>query len=135
MQVVLLANVDKLGRKGEICEVKEGYAKNFLFAKGLAVTISDPNAKKIREQLLFNEKQKKVEVETAQNLANRYEGKTLRMKVKVGNKGQLFSSISESQIKKAILQEFKIQPKKIIINSIKSLGNYQIELDLRKEES
>ena len=98
MKVILLADVKGQGKKGELCNVSDGYARNFLFPKKLAVEADNTalNELKNREQSAAHHKQE--EINAAKATASLLDGKTVTVKAKAGSNGKLFGSVTSKEI-------------------------------------
>ena len=135
MKVILTADVDFLGREGDVKEVKNGLARNFLLPKKLAVRATPGNLK-IWEQKsgLIKKKQEQQQGE-AEGVAQKLEGVELLIPVKVGEEEKLFGSVTSQNIADELAQQgFDIERKHIGLDSpIKSLGNYEIKVKLYHE--
>lgn len=133
MKVILLQDVKGAGKKGELANVSDGYARNFLFPRKLA---READAQAMNE--LKNAEQSKqhaIEVATQEALANkkRLEGQTLIMKAKAGQGGRLFGSVTSKEIANELKQKYSLQidKRKIVLDSdIKSFGTYNCEVKL-----
>ena len=133
MKVILLQDVKGSGKKGELVNVSDGYARNYLFPRKLAreADAQAMNELKNAEQ----SKQHKIAVETAEAEANkkRLEGQTLVMTAKAGQGGRLFGSVTSKEIANALKQKYSldIDKRKIVLdNDIKSFGTYNCEVKL-----
>ncbi len=132
MKVVLLADVKGHGKKGELCNVSDGYARNFLFPKKLAVEADSTalNELKNREQSAAHHKQE--EINAAKATAQLLEGKTVTVKAKAGSNGKLFGSVTSKEIASEIENSLsvKIDRKKMQVADIKNFGEYTAEIKL-----
>lgn len=132
MKVVLLADVKGHGKKGELCNVSDGYARNFLFPKKLAVeaNASAMNELKNREESRAHHiaEEKKVAEETAAKL----EGKTVEILAKAGASGKLFGAVTAKEIALEIKNKFgiDIDRRKMQVADIKQFGEYTAEIKL-----
>ena len=132
MKVVLKQDVKGLGKKGELVNTSDGYARNFLFPKGLAV---EANAQSLTE-LKNREQSAKYKVETeiaaAKKAAAELEGKTIALTAKAGANGKLFGSITSKEIADKVKSQFGIETdkRKIVVEDIKHFGTYQFEIKL-----
>ncbi len=132
MKVVLKQDVKGLGKKGELVNASDGYARNFLFPKNLAV---EANAQNMTELKNREQAQKyKIETETAQAKENaqRISGKTIKLAAKAGQNGKLFGSVTSKEIAEKLDSEFKIKvdKRKVIVEDIKQFGTYEFEVKL-----
>ena len=132
MKVVLKQDVKGLGKKGELVNASDGYARNFLFPKNLAV---EANAQNMTE--LKNREQAakyKIDTETAEAKKNaeRISGKTITITAKAGANGNLFGSVTAKEIAEKIEKEFgiKTDKRKITVDDIKQFGTYEFEIKL-----
>lgn len=130
MKVILKADVKSLGKKGDLVNTSDGYARNFLFPKGLAI---EANAQAMNE---FNNKEtakkfhKAEEIKAANELKDRIEGKTFKVAAKSGANGKLFGSVTAKDVSAAIKEEMgeNIDKRKISMQDIKAFGTTQIEV-------
>lgn len=130
MKVILKADVKSLGKKGDLVNTSDGYARNFLFPKGLAI---EANAQAMNE---FNNKEtakkfhKAEEIKAANELKDRIEGKTFKVAAKAGANGKLFGSVTANDVSAAIKEEMgeNIDKRKISMQDIKAFGTTQIEV-------
>ncbi len=133
MKVVLLADVKGSGKKGELVNVSDGYARNFLFPRKLA---KEANAQAMNELKNAEEAKAykiKTETEAAKKAAELLEGKTVKMTAKAGQGGRLFGSITAKEIAEAIKSQFKLEidKRKISVDGdIKAFGSYSCEIKL-----
>ena len=134
MQVIFLKDLKGQGKKGEIKEVSDGYAINFLIKKGYALKKTPGSLNKLqKEQELANELDKKNQ-EEALKLKDKLEKLELKFKVKTSKDGRMFGSISTKQIKEELLKKgFEIDKKQIENTSINSLGTYLVTITLYKD--
>ena len=133
MKVVLLQDVKSLGKKGELVTVSDGYARNFLFPRGLA---KEANAQAMNE--LKNAEQSKrfkhdTEVAAAEKAKAALEGSKFVIKAKAGESGKLFGSITPKEISAEIKRQkgLDIDRRRIILKrEIKTVGEYEVEIKL-----
>lgn len=135
MKVIFLKDVKNVAKAGEIKEVKEGYARNFLFKNNLAIEATEANLnnlKRKKEQEALAEQNK---VEEAKKLAEKLNGINLILKRKAGDKGRLFGAITNTEIAEELEKVGICVDKKHIDlkNPIKELGEYKIKVNLYKE--
>lgn len=133
MKVILTQEVKKLGTKGQVLEVSDGYARNFLIPQGLAEEATKTKMKEIQEKSIKDEKKKNSEKENAQALKAKLDGKSIEIKVKSGAGDKLFGAVTIKEIADILQKEFKvsIDKKKIDVGEpIKHLGQYTIKLKI-----
>lgn len=138
MKVILLEDVKNVGKKGELVNASDGYAKNFLFPKKLAVeaTKSDLNDFELKQKA--EAKRKKEELEQAQNMAKELENKTVTVKVKTGENGKLFGSVTNKEVAEEIVKQtgMEIDKKKVSIGDpIKMVGERTAVIKLHPKVS
>jgi len=133
MQVVLLQDVSKLGKKGDVVNVAEGYARNFLFPKNLASPASEGKLKEISTQKQTQAAKKQKEEEEARVLAAKINDLTVTLKAKVGEGGRLFGAISSKDIADGLKAQhgYNIDKKKILLKDpIKTLGTTRVTIKI-----
>lgn len=133
MKVILLQDIKSLGKKGELCEVSEGYGRNYLLPKKLA---KEANAQAMNEYKNA-ENSKNFKIATAKSQAEDYkkqlEGKTFKMTAKAGKGGKLFGSITAKQVADEIKKQYNIavDKRKVVLDcDIKEFGTYSAEVKL-----
>lgn len=132
MKVILKQDVKSLGKKGELVNASDGYARNFLIPKGLA---TEANATAMND---FNNKEsakkyhKAEEIKAAKADAEKLEGKTFRLTAKAGANGKLFGSVTSKDISAKIKQDLSldIDKRKIAVDDIKQFGTYEAEIKI-----
>lgn len=133
MKVVLKADVKGTGKAGELCTVSDGYARNFLFPKGLAVQANAQAMNEIKNREAATKYKIEQEKKKANEQFNMVDGKTVKITAKGGTAGRLFGSVTSKEIAVALKDQFgiDIDKRKIVIESdIKSFGTYSAELRL-----
>ncbi|PJI08380.1 MULTISPECIES: 50S ribosomal protein L9 [Clostridium] len=137
MKVILLKDIKSEGKKGEVINVSDGYARNFLFPRKLAEEANNNNMRVLNLKKDAERKQKLEETEAAQKLANELKGKVLKLSAKAGENGRLFGAVTSKDIANEIKKQFKvsIDKKKVSTETIRQLGNYEVELKLYPEIS
>lgn len=136
MKVILLQDMDKLGYKHEVVQVKNGYGRNFLLPKKLGIIANAPNMAKL-DKIKEEEASKELaRLDEYKEMAAKLEGKTLKIGVKSGTSGKIFGSVTNIQLAAAIKDqlEVEIERKKIVLpEDIKEIGTYTAELNLHPE--
>lgn len=136
MKVILTADVKGQGKKGEIKNVSDGYANNFLLKKGLAIPATNDNLNVLKNKNASEEHKRQVELDNAKALKDQLEGKEIIIETKGGEGGKLFGSITSMDIADGIDKSLKIKidKRKILLkDNIKLAGVYQVELKLHKD--
>ena len=132
MKVIFIKDLKNQGKKGEIKEVKDGYAKNFLIKNGYAVKETKETLTKLKRDKQTEEKEIKENIKKAEKLKKELETKTYKFQVKTGKNDKVFGSISAKQIKDEIGKN--IDKKQInITHPIQSLGFHNVEINLYKD--
>lgn len=136
MKIILLEDVKTLGKKGDIVEVSDGYARNAILPKKLGV---EATSKNLNDLKLQNQHAKKVEAENLENakvLAKEIEQKKVVMKVKTGEGGRIFGSVSTKEIAQAAKEQtgLDLDKKKMqLTDAIKALGTYEVPVKLHSQ--
>lgn len=133
MKVILLQDVKGTGKKNQLVNVSDGYARNFLFVKKLAIEATVDNVQKLKEFNASQDLKKQKEIENAKELANKIETIKLHIKVKSGETGKIFGGVTSAQIAEELKNQVNIDidKKKVILEEpIKLLGAYTVTLKL-----
>jgi large subunit ribosomal protein L9 len=138
MEVILIKDVDNLGAANEVVKVKNGYARNFLIPRKMAVENSPSNQKQLEERLKqFKKKEAQMLAEVNSVIAKLNEG-PIRLGAKSGTSGKIFGSVTSLQISRAIREQkgYEIDRKKIsIADEVKELGSYKAVIDFGNGKS
>ncbi len=132
MKVILLQDVKSLGKRGEVKDVADGYARNFLFTKGFAQPASKGNLNILDHEIKMRMSKEAQLIDNAEHLAKKLEGKTFIIPAKAGEAGKLFGSVTTADIA-AVLNEqgYDVDKRKIEIpEPIKSVGCFEVVLKL-----
>ena len=138
MKVVLLQDVKDLGKKGELVNASDGYARNFLFPRKLAVEATAGKLKEIEDKKSSEKRRKDMELKAAKELADKLGKIEISLKTKAGENGKLFGSITGKDVADAIKAQHNIEvdKKKVVLHeAIKALGTYQVEIKVYPEVS
>lgn len=132
MKVILKQDVKGLGKKGELVNTSDGYARNFLFPRKLA---SEANAQAMSEMKNKENAEKfriATETKAAKDTAARISGKTIKITAKAGQNGKLFGSVTSKEIAEKLKEAFSIDvdKRKIVVDDIKQFGTYEFEVKL-----
>jgi large subunit ribosomal protein L9 len=135
LKLILLADVATLGKKGEIVDVAEGYARNYLVPRRLGIEADRGALAKLGSQQQAQKRRDEQVLAEAKDLARRLESAKVAVKAKAGGNGRLFGTVTNADVATAIAESFdvSIDKHKIeLINSIKALGSYPVEIRLHK---
>ena len=133
MKVILLDNIKGVGKKDEIVEVSDGYARNYLFPKKLAVEATKENLGKLESKNEANKFKKQNEKNDAIEVANKLKELVLTIKVKAGENGKIFGGVTSKEISENLKEQYKIEidKKKIEVKeTIKNIGRFTINIKL-----
>lgn len=134
MKIILKENLKNLGMQGDVVTVKDGYANNFLFPKGLAVMATASNIKILEENNRQGAKRREKLKEDALTMSGNLKDLTITIATKAGANGKIFGSITPLQVSQALkVKGFEIDRRKIEIDDIKTLGTYQATVNLHRE--
>ena len=136
MKVILLEDVKTLGKKGQIVEVNDGYARNFIFKKKLGLEATPTNLNNLKLQKANDEKIAKEILEKAKEFGEELAKLTVVVKMKGGEGGRVFGSVSSKEIAEEAKKQFgvEIDKKKIVMEEpIKSFGAYELNVKLHPE--
>ncbi|HMU45712.1 MAG TPA: 50S ribosomal protein L9 [Chitinophagaceae bacterium] len=132
MEIILIQDVDNLGAKNEIVKVKNGYARNYLLPRQLAVENSPSNRKQLEERLKQVRKKEEKMLAEINSVVTRLKEAPLKVGAKTGTSGKIFGSVTSLQLSRAIREQrgYEIDRKKIqISDEIKELGLYKATID------
>ena len=138
MKVILTQDVKKVGKKGDILELKDGYARNALLPKGLAVEANNVNLNQRKLEQKAEDKRKQQELDDAKAIKEKLEGKSVSLSLKTGEGGRVFGSVTSKEVAEAIKKTFevKIDKKKIHLpEPIKALGSTIVTIKLHPKVS
>ena len=129
MKVIFIKDVKGSGKKGELKNVADGYARNMLIPKGLAVEATPENLNKLEGQKASRQHKIEVEKQNALDIKSKIDGKKVIIKAKAGNNQKLFGSVTAGHIADALSEQFsvKVDKKKISLKTdIKNFGNFDV---------
>jgi len=130
MKVILLQDIEKIGKKYDVKEVKDGYARNFLFPKKLVKEATDEAVKWIEMQKEIEAKKAEEALQKFQEVASNVDGREVVIPMKVGEEGQLFESVSAQLISEKLKEAgFEVKKNQIILeNPIKETGEFPVKI-------
>lgn len=132
MKVILKQDIKNVGKKNQIIDAADGYARNFLFPKGLAVPADNSNMNELKLKQKAEANQKAKDLEDSKKLAEELKDKTLEIAVKAGNNGKLFGGVTSKEISTALNKQLNvdIDKRKILTDTLKQEGIYTVDLKL-----
>ena len=136
MKVILIQDVKSLGKKGQIVEINDGYARNFVLPKKLGLEATPKNLNDLKLKKQNDEKVAAENLAEAKAMAEKLAGLTVKTAVKVGEGGKTFGSVSSKEISEELEKQYnvKIDKKKIVVKDpIKAVGNYTVAVKLHPE--
>lgn len=131
MKVILLQDIKGVGKKDEIINANDGYARNYLFPKKLGLEATKDNLIKLQEKKNSITHKKNLEIEKNKQIAENINKITLTLKVKAGENGKIFGGITSKEISEALKNQYKIEvdKKKIILKeTIKMIGRISVDI-------
>lgn len=135
MEVLLKSDVKGLGKKGEKVSVSEGYARNFLFPRGLAAEMNAQLMSELKNKESSEKFKADEELKAAKNFASKISGQTVVIKAKGGANGKLFGSVTAKEIANIVTTKFsvKVDKRKISVDDIKAFGTYNAQVRLHPQ--
>ncbi len=132
MKIILLQDVKGQGKKGDLLDVNEGYARNFLIKKNLAEEATPNKINELKQKKSSEQFHKQEEIKAMTALAGELKGKSFTVTIKVGQGGKVFGSVTAADVSASLkLAGYDVDKKKIIVTSpIKSVGDYELEIKL-----
>lgn len=138
MKIILLQDDKKLGKKGDIINVSDGHARNYILPKKIGVEATPKNMNDLKLQKANEEKIAKEQLEAAKALAAELESRSVTVKIKAGEGGKAFGSVSSKEIASAYKEQhgIEIDKKKIQLSeSLKNFGTYEVSVKLHPQVS
>ena len=132
MKVVLTQDVKGLGKKGELVNTSDGYARNFLFPRKLAMEANAQAMSELKNKEASEKHRIDTEIVAAKANAAKLEGKTVKLTAKAGANGKLFGSVTSKDVAEVISKQFGVQldKRKVVVDDIKAFGTYPVEAKL-----
>ncbi len=132
MKIILKQDVKGLGKKGELVNASDGYARNYLFPRGLAMEANSQALSELENREKAEKYRIEKEIASFNEAASKINGITIKISAKAGQSGKLFGSITSKEIAEHIFSEFdfEVDKRKISIEDIKNYGTYEAEIKL-----
>ncbi len=136
MKVILKTDVKGTGKKGDVIEVADGYAKNFLIKKGLAEAATASGVNEANQRKASDAYHKAEEIKAMQAIADSLKGQTVVVVIKTGENGKVFGSVTSAHVAAALAEKgFVVDKKKIRMDVIKTTGIFDVEIRLMEKIS
>lgn len=136
MNIILLEHIEKVGAKHDVVKVKDGYGRNYLLPKGLAIVANKVNLARLEGMKKQGAKKEAVIIAAFQQVANKIAGTTLKITAKAGESGRLFGSVTAQHISAALHDQLGVEADRRIIempDEVKELGNYEAVIKFHPE--
>ncbi len=133
MKVILLEDIKGVGKKDEVINASDGYARNFLFPKKKAIPADNGNMSRLNDKKASQAHKKELELNEAKEIANKIDKIELKLKVKAGENGKIFGGVTNKEISEELkkAENLDIDKKKIILKeNIKNLGRFNVDIKL-----
>ena len=136
MKVIMLKDVDKVGDKHEVIDVKPGFGRNYLLPRGMAILANKSNMGRLNEMIRREDAQEAKRLDVYKEIADKLKGQTIKIGAKAGATGRIFGSITELSVKQQLKEQFgvDVERKKIQLpEEARELGTYTLTLKLHPE--
>jgi len=136
MEVILLRDMENLGKVGDIVKVKDGYARNYLIPSGIALPATESNIRRVQNELQSLKKKAERQLQKFKELAEKLNTTRITIEHEAGEEGKLFGSVTTSQIEKALHKAGfeEVEKKQIILEKpIRETGTYEVKIHLFKD--
>ena len=136
MEVILLKNIDKVGRKFDIVNVKDGYGRNYLIPQGLALVANERNRNNLDSFKRQEARKLEQRIDEFRAIAEKVNVQTVKVIVKAGTSGKIFGSVTNVQLAKVLKEQLEVEIDRhsiLLPDSVKMLGTYHATLDLHPE--
>lgn len=136
MDIILLENVEKVGEKFDIVTVKDGYARNYLIPRKVALIANSTNMRRLEDYRHRENKREEAMLSEFQEMAKQLEGKQLKIGAKAGTSGKIFGSVTALQITNALRDQLQVdvpRRKVVLPDDVKTIGEYKATLKLHRQ--
>lgn len=136
MKIILIRDMENLGKVGDIVNVKDGYARNYLIPEGIALTATDSNVRRVKNELQSLRKKAERQIQRFKEIAEKLNQTRVTIEHEAGEEGKLFGSVTTSQIEKALHKAgFEdVEKKQIVLEKpIRETGTYEVKIHLFKD--
>jgi large subunit ribosomal protein L9 len=135
MEIIILESLNKLGKAGDVVNVKDGFARNFLIPQKKAIVANKKNKSDLEKKMSEIEKNNQIKVKEAQDVKSKIEGKTIKIEMESNEEGNLYGAVTQKSIVESILgsMSIKLSTDSVILTPIKALGMHEIKIHLYDE--
>ena len=135
MEIIILESLNKLGKAGDVVNVKDGFARNFLIPQKKAIVANKKNKSDLEKKMSEIEKNNQIKVKEAQDIKSKIEGKTVKIEMESNEEGNLYGAVTQKSIVESILcsMSIKLSTDSVILTPIKALGMHEIKIHLYDE--
>ena len=135
MEIIILESFNKLGKAGDIVNVKDGFARNFLIPQKKAIVANKKNKSDLEKKMSEIEKNNQIKVKEAQDVKSKIEGKTVKIEMESNEEGNLYGAVTQKSIVESVMgsMSIKLSTDSVILKPIKTLGTHEIKIHLYDE--
>ena len=135
MEIIILESFNKLGKAGDIVNVKDGFARNFLIPQKKAIVANKKNRSDLEKKMSEISKNNQTKVKEAQDVKSKIEGKTIKIEMESNEEGNLYGAVTQKSIVESIMgsMSIKLSTDSVILKPIKTLGTHEIKIHLYDE--
>ena len=135
MEIIIMESLNKLGKAGDVVNVKDGFARNFLIPRKKAIVANKKNKSDLERKMSEISKNNQIKVKEAQDIKSKIEGKTIKIEMESNEEGNLYGAVTQKSIIENILgsMSIKLSTDSIILTPIKTLGTHEIKIHLYDE--
>lgn len=135
MEIIILESFNKLGKAGDIVNVKDGFARNFLIPQKKAIVANKKNRSDLEKKMSEISKNNQTKVKEAQDVKSKIEGKTIKIEMESNEEGNLYGAVTQKSIVESVMgsMSIKLSTDSVILKPIKTLGTHEIKIHLYDE--
>ena len=135
MEIIILESFNKLGKAGDIVNVKDGFARNFLIPQKKAIVANKKNRLDLEKKMSEISKNNQTKVKEAQDVKSKIEGKTIKIEMESNEEGNLYGAVTQKSIVESVMgsMSIKLSTDSVILKPIKTLGTHEIKIHLYDE--
>ena len=135
MEIIILESLNKLGKAGDVVNVKDGFARNFLIPQKKAIVANKKNRSDLEKKMSEISKNNQTKVKEAQDVKSKIEGKTIKIEMESNEEGNLYGAVTQKSIVESVMgsMSIKLSTDSVILKPIKTLGTHEIKIHLYDE--